>query len=97
MQLIDYDICAIKPTANPKVFVFRCTDLFCYDRTFTRWPDFLRHYNGAHAAEKTLFWCPISCCDRSEGENNRPFPRKDRMMDHALKIHGIEGKLRPSM
>lgn len=90
MQLTDYHICSVEATADPKVFVFRCNDLYCYGRTYTRWPDFQRHYNGAHALEKTVFWCPVSTCNRSEGDNNRPFPRKDRMMDHAAKVHSME-------
>jgi hypothetical protein len=57
------------------------------DRTFSRLPDLKRHYNGTHASEPTLFWCPIAGCDRSAG--NRPFPRKDKMTEHARTKHNL--------
>ena len=84
------NVCAVRITGNPQVFRFHCTFPRCRRRTFSRWYDFNRHYNGAHATEKTVFWCPAGDCNRSERSNNRPFPRKDKMMSHALKMHGIE-------
>jgi hypothetical protein len=83
-------VCAVQSTDNPGIFVFQCTFPRCRKKSFTRWYDFNRHYNGTHAAEKTVFWCPILDCNRSEGEGNRPFPRKDKMTSHALKLHGFE-------
>ncbi|KAH7392064.1 hypothetical protein DE146DRAFT_129410 [Phaeosphaeria sp. MPI-PUGE-AT-0046c] len=80
-------VCAVQPTDNPHVFVFSCTSPQCGARTFTRWYDFSRHYNGRHATEKTTFWCPIAGCTRSEGNGNRGFPRKDKMMDHVSSMH----------
>ncbi|KAH7070566.1 hypothetical protein BKA63DRAFT_555667 [Paraphoma chrysanthemicola] len=85
------DVCTVRATNNPRVFVFRCSLPRCRRRTFGRWCDFDRHYNGAHAAVKTVFWCPVADCPRNEDEGTRPFPRKDKMMDHARKVHGIEG------
>ncbi|KAH7082263.1 hypothetical protein FB567DRAFT_102980 [Paraphoma chrysanthemicola] len=85
------DVCTVRATNNPRVFVFRCILPRCRRRTFGRWCDFDRHYNGAHAAIKTVFWCPAVDCPRNEDEGTRPFPRKDKMMDHARKVHGIEG------
>lgn len=81
------NICAVQLTDNPNNFVFRCTFPRCRARTFTRWYDFHRHYNGAHALEKTFFWCPVPGCGRSEGEGNHGFPRKDKMLDHVSKVH----------
>jgi hypothetical protein len=84
------NICIVQTTSDPRVFVFRCTIPKCRKRAFSRWYDFNRHYNGTHAVERTVFWCPERNCNRSEKEGNRPFPRKDRMRDHAIKMHGID-------
>jgi hypothetical protein len=83
-------ICVVQPTCGPQTFAFQCTELQCYGRSYKRWYEFERHYNGIHAAEKTVHWCPIPECHRSEGEGHRPFPRKHKMMDHAWKIHDIQ-------
>jgi hypothetical protein len=88
-QLPISHVCAVHATTNPKHFVFHCIHPRCHGRTFTRWYHFDRHYNGAHAAEKTVFWCPVRGCSRSEGGTGRPFPRRDKMIDHAAKMHGI--------
>jgi hypothetical protein len=40
-------------------------------------------------ASTYLFWCPVFQCERSAGTGRRPFPRKDKMKEHTLKIHGI--------
>lgn len=84
-------ICTVEHThVRPNTFVFHCIHPGCRPRrTFSRWFDFHRHYNGAHAIEKTVFWCPVPSCARSESEAHRAFPRKDKMKDHLLKIHGI--------
>jgi hypothetical protein len=55
--------------------------------TFSRLPDLKRHYNGTHASEPILFWCREAGCDRSAG--NRPFHRKDKMMEHMRTKHGL--------
>jgi hypothetical protein len=54
--------------------------------TFSRLPDLKRHYNGTHASEPILFWCPEAGCDRSAG--NRLFHRKGKMMEHTRTKHG---------
>jgi hypothetical protein len=84
-------VCTVHPTPDARIFVFRCTFPRCRAKTFSRWADFYRHYNGAHASEKTVFWCPVSDCSRSEGGRNRGFPRKDKMMVHVEKMHRGEG------
>jgi hypothetical protein len=86
------NICTVQPTPNPRVFVFRCTFPRCRAKTFRRWADFHRHYNGAHASEKTVFWCPVEQCSRSESRGHRGFPRKDKMMVHVEKMHGVEDR-----
>lgn len=85
-------ICSVRTTSDPNVFVFHCASPQCRKRTFARWYDFNRHYNGAHATEKTIFWCPMSGCSRSEGEGNHGFPRKDKMMNHVSNIHRHAGR-----
>jgi hypothetical protein len=90
---VSSNVCTVHPTPNPRIFVFRCTFPRCHAKTFGRWFDFHRHYNGAHASEKTVFWCPVGECSRSEGGGNRGFPRKDKMMVHVEKMHrGDEGQ-----
>jgi hypothetical protein len=81
------NICTVQPTPDPRIFVFRCTFPRCRAKTFGRWADFHRHYNGAHASEKTVFWCPVGDCNRSESRGHRGFPRKDKMMVHVEKMH----------
>ncbi|KAH7082261.1 hypothetical protein FB567DRAFT_102971 [Paraphoma chrysanthemicola] len=68
--------------------VFRCVHPRCRVRPFRRPYEFERHYSNIHAAVKKEFWCPGPGCSRGNGK--RPFTRKDRMMDHARKVHGIE-------
>jgi hypothetical protein len=74
---------------DAKGLVFQCIHPRCRSKSFRRPYEFDRHYNSAHAIVKTMFWCPVEGCSRSNG--HRPFPRKHRMMDHAWKIHGIDG------
>ncbi|KAJ8105499.1 hypothetical protein OPT61_g10138 [Boeremia exigua] len=62
-------------------------------RKYNRWPDFLRHYNGAHAVERKVFWCPKDGCARSKANGNNPFPRKDKMNDHLRQAHSDERSL----
>lgn len=84
------DVCTVKSSNYPHTFVFRCASPQCHDKTFGRWSDFHRHYNGAHAPEKTIFWCPVAECSRNERFGNRGFPRKDKMMVHVAKMHANE-------
>ncbi|KAF2854096.1 DUF339-domain-containing protein [Plenodomus tracheiphilus IPT5] len=66
-----------------KEYVFKCGDLGCSDKSFGRWTDLKRHYEGAHAvARRATFWCAVQGCDRSEAFGDRPFPRKDKLADH---------------
>jgi hypothetical protein len=84
------NVCAVQAINNGRGFVFFCLYPKCQGKKYGRWYDFNRHYNGAHAPEKTAFWCRVAECNRSEGSRNRPFPRRDKMMDHAAKMHSIE-------
>ncbi|KAH4184565.1 hypothetical protein HBI81_242760 [Parastagonospora nodorum] len=70
-------------------YTFQCRSSTCHDRTFSRWPDFTRHYNGAHATTPTVYWCDVEGCPRGKAARNRPFPRKDKLNDHAKSIHGV--------
>lgn len=67
---------------------FECRVSGC-NRRFSRWPDFKRHYDGAHAVRRPEYWCPESLCGRSQMFGNAPFPRKDKLIDHAFRQHGI--------
>ncbi|KAH4112882.1 hypothetical protein HBI46_158950 [Parastagonospora nodorum] len=75
------------PTSD--VLTFRCHHANCHDQEFSRWPDYKRHYNGAHATIPTIYWCDVEECPRSKAPGNRPFPRKDKLNDHAKSIHGV--------
>lgn len=85
------DICTVQAINGSRQCIFRCAIRCCRGKTFSRWTDFFRHYNGAHAPDKTVFWCPVADCSRHEGRRSRPFPRKDKMMDHVAKKHGLVG------
>jgi hypothetical protein len=80
-------ICATSP---PEVYVFKCHGAKCASLTFGRWYDFRRHYNGAHAAAPTVYWCDFEGCPRSRGVGDRPFTRKDKVKDHFESIHKEE-------
>lgn len=66
---------------------FRCLHPNCGDTTFGRWQEFARHYNGAHAARPTVYWCHVVGCSRSNAGNNKSFPRKDKRDEHVSKRH----------
>jgi hypothetical protein len=80
-------ICA---TSSPDVYVFKCHGAKCASLTFGRWYDFRRHYNGAHAAAPTVYWCDFEGCPRSRGAGDRPFTRKDKVKDHFESMHKEE-------
>ncbi|KAH7350404.1 hypothetical protein BKA66DRAFT_476285 [Pyrenochaeta sp. MPI-SDFR-AT-0127] len=83
----------IYSTSIPRKYIFKCSAPRC-GKTFNRSYDFDRHYNGAHVVEKTVHWCLISGCNRSEGNGSQPFPRNDKMIDHVRKMHKTgKGKL----
>lgn len=79
-------ICLIERRVGSDHMQYRCRFAGCED-TFGRLPDFTRHYDGRHAHQGPTFWCPEQGCPRSEGNGGKPFPRKDKMMDHMQKIH----------
>jgi hypothetical protein len=87
---LDSNICTVQPTNDPHSFIFRCAFPHCHVKTYARWSDFYRHYNGAHAPEKTIFFSPVVECHRSVRRGNRGFPRKDKMRTHVAKMHGGE-------
>ncbi|KAH6875725.1 hypothetical protein BKA58DRAFT_127112 [Alternaria rosae] len=75
----------IEGTDSLGMLVFRCSAPSCIGKTFNRWQDFTRHYNGAHAPPDAgnMFWCTVPGCDRGV----RSFPRKDKLDDHVRKVH----------
>jgi hypothetical protein len=75
-------------TDEPNTYMFRCSNSACRGKTFSRWYDLRRHYNGAHAIMPIVYWCEDEGCSRSEPAGDRPFPRKDKLADHVEKIHG---------
>lgn len=79
----------INTTDNPKRFAFECIDTGCGSRSFGRIHNLARHYQADHAAERPAFWCTVSGCNRSRGGSGQPFKRKDGMIDHRRRIHGI--------
>jgi hypothetical protein len=42
----------------------------------------------SYALFPTRFWCPVDECVRSKEEHGRTFPRKDKMVDHLMRVHG---------
>ncbi|KAJ4361911.1 hypothetical protein N0V83_010852 [Neocucurbitaria cava] len=77
-------------TASLDAFVFKCSIPECMEKTFGRWYDLRRHFNGAHTVEGEVYWCEVVGCARSALGGGRPFPRKDKMNDHVRKIHHAE-------
>jgi hypothetical protein len=80
-------IASITSTDQADVYVFECSATNCH-KTFGRWYDFKRHYDGAHSSEGPEHWCTVGGCDRSKAVGGRPFPRKDKLNDHVKKMHG---------
>ena len=60
----------------------------CNGVTFGRGPELRRHHASVHDVRNARFWCPIDRCNRSRMEGGRAFPRKDKMMDHLMRVHG---------
>lgn len=93
-QPLSANLHAIQPSSCATViytteindFVVQCASRQCLGMTFRRQADFKRHYQSTHAPKRTMFWCSVLNCPRSEGQ--RPFPRKDKIMDHIQKVHG---------
>lgn len=70
---------------------FKCRVLGCGNRSFSRWNEFARRYNGACVVELKVFWCFQSGCNRSRGaEGNKPFPRTDKRDEHKHKMHASQ-------
>ena len=80
-------ICSVFRRVSSDDMSFRCLVSECHG-SYSRWPDFLRHYYGAHAVEKKAFWCPKDGCARNRAGGNNPFPRKDKLKDHLRHAHG---------
>ncbi|CBY00700.1 hypothetical protein IAQ61_011606 [Plenodomus lingam] len=83
-------IAAIYSTPTPSKYLIKCSAARCC-KTYNRPYDFYRHHNGAHAEEcmKTMHWCPVKGCPRSQAHGNHPFPRRDKVKDHLRQGHGI--------
>lgn len=77
----------IYSTSDADTFVFKCFHEACHPKSFGRWYDFKRHYNGAHAVEVPQFWCAVDGCERSDRPGGRSFPRKDKLREHVRKVH----------
>ncbi|KAF2824762.1 hypothetical protein CC86DRAFT_258502, partial [Ophiobolus disseminans] len=74
-------------TDDPSTHIFQCGSPTCRKKTYTRWYDFKRHYNGAHAMERPMYWCDFEGCPRGEEVGGRPFPRKDKLNSHVQSMH----------
>jgi hypothetical protein len=62
---------------------YTCLESSC-NRKYSRKPDLVRHYKGAHLRDDT-YKCRVPTCERSE----RGFPRRDKRNDHERKIHRL--------
>ena len=65
-----------------------CNIAPCNGATFGRRHELCRHHASAHDVHNARFWCPIDGCDRSKMDGGRAFPRKDKMVDHLMRVHG---------
>ena len=93
--LVDYSefaptvhIGTIEGTADLKTIAFRCSAPACNGGTFSRWHELKRHFNGSHTIQGVgeEFWREIPQCERNKC-GGRPFPRKDKLIDHVRKVH----------
>ncbi|KAJ4361912.1 hypothetical protein N0V83_010853 [Neocucurbitaria cava] len=66
----------------------KCCFPDCFDKSFGRQAELRRHYDTSHAVYKPEFWCPVTTCGRSALFGRKPFPRKDKLMDHVESMHG---------
>jgi hypothetical protein len=73
----------------PRADKYQCHFEKCGGQTFSRLADLKRHFSGRHLIPRPEFWCLVPDCDRSQDNGNYPFPRKDKMKDHVLKMHGL--------
>jgi hypothetical protein len=80
-----------RANTSPTGYLFKCCVPDCNDQTFNRWADFERHDNTFHQVRPKL-WCPFPQCKRSETVGNKGYPvaRKDKLMEHVRKMHGVE-------
>jgi hypothetical protein len=83
-----HKICSVSCLSGTDDMFFECKMHRCR-RRYSRWPDFMRHYNGSHAIKKKTFWCPLADCPRNKATGDKPFPRKDKVMDHVRQAHGL--------
>lgn len=84
----DRTVCWINCVDDSDRMIFECRVDGC-GGTYARWADFRRHYDGAHAVQRPEYWCPEALCERSQEFGGAPFPRRDKMMDHAQSVHGL--------
>ncbi|KAF2994917.1 hypothetical protein E8E13_000524 [Curvularia kusanoi] len=79
-------ICVVRRRVGSDTMSFKCLLPQC-SRCHGRWHEFARHYNGKHAANPKVWWCPEAGCARSEATENKPFPREDKLKDHLRQAH----------
>jgi hypothetical protein len=89
-KLAALSIASVYSTDEVDTYTFQCDDPACKKQTFSRWYDFRRHFNGAHAAAPTVYWCDVEGCPRSRAVGDRPFPRKDKLGDHVEAVHDVQ-------
>ncbi|CAN9313271.1 unnamed protein product [Alternaria sp. RS040] len=65
-----------------------CTIASCRGASFSRAHELRRHNASRHDFDNPRFWCPIGECGRSRKDGGRGFPRKDKMVDHLMRVHG---------
>ncbi|KAJ9669205.1 hypothetical protein H2201_000556 [Coniosporium apollinis] len=60
----------------------------CKKNQFTRGADLQRHIKTVHVRDEA-FYCEVKGCRRHEHAigGQRPFPRKDKMMEHMRTVH----------
>ncbi|KAF2396474.1 hypothetical protein EJ06DRAFT_534198 [Trichodelitschia bisporula] len=63
----------------------QCSHTECLQRSFSRLADLRRHHLSSHVKEP--LWCSADGCPRSKA-SDRPFFRRDKLMEHELKMHG---------
>ncbi|KAH9873061.1 hypothetical protein J1614_005458 [Plenodomus biglobosus] len=79
-------------------YVFKCGNCACSDKSYGRWADLKRHYEGAHAGvRRATYWCEVQGCDRSQAYGDQPFRRKDHLTLHVRKVHPDPKRIFPGL
>lgn len=77
----------ILSNGTPRDHQYKCHFDACSGTTFRRLADLKRHHTVHHSTAPPQFWCDVPWCERSVERGNRPFARRDKLVDHVVRVH----------